>query len=98
MTDQKKEAAKQIVADMNNSLPAGYSVYASPQYHYFTLSKMIKNATKEVPSFYTTVGHRLSFHELVIVWLSPVENLATRLSSINEAEIFIIKHRLSKGE
>lgn len=98
MTDQKKEAAKQIVADMNKSLPAGYSVYASTQYNYFTLSKMITNATKEVPAFFTTVGHRLSFHELVIVWMGPISHLATRLSSINEAEIFIIKHRLSKGE
>lgn len=98
MTDQKIEAAKQIVADMNKSLPTGYSVYASPQYQYFTLSKVIKEATKEVPSFVTTVGHRLSFHELVIVWMGPIAHLATRLSSINEAEIFIIKHRLSKGE
>lgn len=97
MTDKRIAVAEQIIADMNKSLPDGYSVHATSQYKYFTLCKVLKKATKEMPPFVTTVGHRLSFHELVVLWLSPVEHLATRLSSINEAEIFIIKHRLSKG-
>lgn len=98
MTDQKIAVAQHIVAEINATLPKEYSVSATHKYHYFSLSKQLRPPTKGMPAFVSVVGHRLSFHELVLIWIGPLEELAKRLSSLNEAEKFLVNHRLSKGE
>jgi hypothetical protein len=97
MTEDKLEAAKFMVADIQSCLATDYDLMHTHQYNYYFLHRVTKPSTKDMPAFVDLVGFRLNFHELVMIWLSPIEDLAKKLSSINEAENILIKFRMMRG-